>query len=236
MNTSAVLFDLDGTLADTAPDLSDALNRLLEEEGRSPLALEKIRTRVSYGARGLVACGFGELPPAEEERLIKRFEVLYARQLCDKTQLFPGVEETLQALTRRDVAWGVVTNKNERFAAPIVEALGLARETQVLICGDAAARKKPAPDLLLLAADKLTVKPSRCLYVGDSKRDVEAAKAAGMPVLIVTHGYDAQDDEIAGWDCDGVLGRLGEILRWIDDRNEPLSPAKGTNAAAQATD
>lgn len=236
MNTSAVLFDLDGTLADTAPDLGDALNRLLEEEGRTPLALGKIRARVSYGARGLVACGFGELPAAEEERLIKRFETLYAQKLCDKTRLFPGAEETLRELARRGVAWGVVTNKNERFAAPIVEALGLGRGMHVLICGDMAAHKKPAPDLLLLAAEKLALEPPRCLYVGDSERDVEASRAAGMPVLIVTHGYDAQDEaqdeEFAGWGCDGVLDELGEILSWIDKPDGAVSPAKETSGVA----
>lgn len=232
MNASAVLFDLDGTLADTAPDLGDALNRLLEEEGRAPVALEKIRARVSYGGRGLIVLGFDELPADEEQRLIQRFETLYAQQLCDKTRLFPGAGETLRELARRGVTWGVVTNKNQRFAAPIVKALGLVERMDVLVCGDMAAHKKPAPDLLLLAAEKLAVEPRACLYVGDSLRDVEASRAAGMSVLIVTHGYDAQRDEIAGWDCDGVLDDLAGVPAWLDDAGETAAG----RVAAQAAD
>ncbi len=209
----AVLFDLDGTLADTAPDLGDALNRLLAEEGRPPLPTEEIRKHASFGAAGLVACGFGELADGERRRLTERFLALYAQNLCVRTRLFPGAEKTLGTLAERGIAWGVVTNKSRCFAEPILRKLGLHDAARCLVYGDTAPHKKPAPDLLLLAAKELRLEPADCLYIGDSQRDVIAAKAANMPVLAVAYGYESRDADIAAWGCDGVVNSLSDITK-----------------------
>ena len=211
----AILFDLDGTLADTAPDLGGALNRLLEEEGRTALPAEEIRKCASFGAKGLLEAGFGP-DSAEEKQLTARFLALYAQRLCDKTRLFAGAETTLKTLDERGIAWGVVTNKSRCFAEPILKQLGLHDRAHCLIYGDSAQRKKPAPDLLLLAAKELDIPPAECLYIGDSERDVAAAKAADMPVLVIAYGYESKDADVSTWGCDGMVNELGDILFYVD--------------------
>ena len=215
MTKSAVLFDLDGTLADTAPDLGDALNKLLEEKGRAPQAADEIRKHASFGARGLITSCFKELTLDEEQKLITRFQEFYAKQLYDKTKLFPGVVETLQALNQRNIAWGVVTNKNQCFAEPILKQLKLHEKAHCLVYGDTVAHKKPSPDPLLFAAKELKLQASDCLYIGDSERDVIAAQSANMAVLIVTYGYESYNAEDGIWNCDGVLEKLVGLLDWV---------------------
>ena len=217
MKTSAVLFDLDGTLADTAPDLGDTLNHLLVEEGRAALPPEEIRKYASFGAAGLLARGFGKLTPDETARLTARFLKLYEQNLCNKTRLFPGVFETLRALEKRGVAWSVATNKSRRFAEPLLRKLGLPETAAGPVCGDMVKYKKPAPDLLLLAAERLRVNAPDCLYVGDSERDAKAAGAAAMPVLIVAYGYESSHADTDTWSCDGVVERLIDVIAWVDE-------------------
>ena len=229
MTTAAVLFDLDGTLADTAPDLGSALNRLLAEEGRSPLPFEKIRRHASFGVKGLQTCGFGETPPGETERLTARFLELYRQNLCDKTRLFLSAKETLMALDERGVAWGVATNKSRYLAEPILKRLELLNAAHCLVCGDEVKRKKPAPDLMVLAAERLRVNTSDCLYIGDSERDAVAAKAAGMTVLIVAYGYESKDADTDTWNCDGVIEKLTDIIAWIN-------PGAATQAKPKVSD
>ncbi len=230
MKTSAVLFDLDGTLADTAPDLGDALNRLLREEGRAALPPGAIRRHASFGAKGLIACGFGALENTESERLTARFLELYAQNLCVKTRLFPGTEATLSTLERRKIAWGIVTNKSRRFAEPILKKFGLHEAAHCLVYGDTVTRKKPESDVLLYAAEKLATPPSDCLYVGDSERDAMAAKAAGMPVLIVAYGYESKDADIDTWLCDGTVNKLADVLLWTDGSRQPDKPAEAAGS------
>jgi phosphoglycolate phosphatase len=209
----AVLFDLDGTLADTAPDLGGALNRLLTELGRPTLPLEASRPLTSSGARGMLKAGLGLTPDhAEYEGLRLRFLELYEANLCRDTQLFDGIPELLDALESRSLPWGIVTNKAERFTLPLLRALQLDGRTACVVGGDTAPRPKPHPDPLLHAAARLGLPTAACLYVGDDLRDVQAARAAGMPVLAAAYGYLGEDADPTLWQADAVIAHPLEVL------------------------
>ena len=187
MPERAVLFDLDGTLADTAPDLAGALNRLRAEQGLEPVPLEKLRPFASAGARGLVHAGFGVKPgDADYDALREAFLEFYREQTCVHTRLFPGIAELLAALGQRGIPWGIVTNKATRFTDRIVEALALA--PACVVCGDTTEHIKPHPAPLLHAAEQLQLPTADCAYLGDDLRDVQAARAAGMRAVAVDWG------------------------------------------------
>jgi phosphoglycolate phosphatase len=213
--TQAVLFDLDGTLADTAGDLAHALNCLRLEEGLEPLPAQSVRSVVSAGARGLLDVGFGITP--QEPRyaeLRERFLEHYARALCVHTRLFAGVPELLEMLESRAMPWGIVTNKATRFTEPLVALLGLDRRAACVVSGDTTERPKPAPDSLLFAANAIRVRPQDCLYIGDDLRDVQAARGAGMSVLAAGYGYLSGGNPHA-WDADGVITHPLELLNYL---------------------
>ena len=173
----AVLFDLDGTLADTAPDMARTVNLMRTRRGLAPVPLAQVRPHVSRGARGMVCSAFGiTTNHADFGGLREEFLALYGDNLCVDSRLFPGMEDLLGSLESRAIAWGVVTNKHERFARPLIEALGLGTRAAVLVGGDTCARAKPFPDPLIFAAQRLRVDPSHALYVGDDQRDVQAAR------------------------------------------------------------
>lgn len=209
----AVLFDLDGTLADTAPDLGGALNRLLSEEDRPPLPLQQLRPHVSGGARGLIQAGFNIVPgdPAYAS-LVRRFLDLYQNDLCTDTTLFPGMAELLETLEERGIKWGVVTNKQQRFTLPLVEKLGLRHRAACIVSGDSAPRAKPHPDPLLLACAAIHVAPHRGIYVGDDLRDIVAGRAAGMRTVTAAYGYLGVDEPFENWEADAVIDDPSEIL------------------------
>jgi len=216
MTIRAVLFDLDGTLADTAPDLAAALNRLLAEHGRRPVPLERARPVTSSGARGMLQVGFDIDPQDSRYDLLKaRFLDLYAERICSETRLFDGIAELLAALEGRGLAWGVVTNKPERFTVPLLEALALRARAACVVGGDTAERAKPHPDPLLHAVQALGVEAARCLYVGDDLRDVQAARAAGMPVIAVAYGYLGEDGDPHAWGADAVVAHPLEVLNHL---------------------
>jgi 2-phosphoglycolate phosphatase len=217
MTARVVLFDLDGTLADTAPDLAGALNRLLAERGRPSVAIEIARPVASSGARGMLSVGFGIGPTHPEyEPLKARFLDLYAAHLCEATRLFDGVAELLEALEARAIGWGVVTNKAERFTIPLLDALRLLSRAACVVGGDTTARTKPHPGPLLHAAQALVVAPERCLYVGDDLRDVQAARAANMPVIAAAYGYLGEGGDPLLWDADAVIQHPLEVLNHLD--------------------
>jgi len=214
--TQAVLFDLDGTLADTAPDLARALNSLLAEHGRAPVPVEITRPLTSSGARGMIRVGFGLAPGQDDyEGLKARFLELYGTMLCVETRLYPGMDELLGTLEQRGVRWGVVTNKLERFTTPLLEALGLTTRAACVVSGDTVARAKPHPDPLLHASRTLALDPAACLYVGDDLRDVWAARAAGMPILAAGYGYLGDDGDPHAWGADAVIGHPLETLNFL---------------------
>jgi len=212
----AVLFDLDGTLADTAPDMALTVNEMLARRGKAAVPIEKVRPHVSQGARGMIVSAFGIGPDHPEFGAMREeFLEIYAGNLCIDTALFPGMAELLDDLEARAIGWGVVTNKFERLARPVVAGLGLARRAAVIVGGDTCARPKPFPDPLLHAAATMGVQPDRTLYVGDDERDVRAARAAGMPVVVAGYGYLGDGPPPSLWGADAVVGSCHALHEWI---------------------
>ena len=212
----AVLFDLDGTLADTAPDLAGALNRLLAECGVAPIPYEQARPVTSSGARGMLKAGLGIDPDhADYEALKNRFLELYETGICEGSVLFEGVSALLDELDRRAIAWGIVTNKHHRFTEPLVRALGLYERCCCVVSGDTVAHPKPHPDSLLHAAQQVGLAPASCIYVGDDLRDIQAARAAGMPVLAAGYGYLGMDADPITWEADAIIQHPREVLNYL---------------------
>jgi len=215
----AVLFDLDGTLADTAPDLGAALNRLLVEEGKASLPLELTRPHTSNGVRGLLGAGFGCAPgDAEYAEFARRFLDHYESALCQGTLLFPGIAELLAELDERGVRWGIVTNKTQRFTLPLIEGLGLRQRCACIVSGDTTPRAKPHPAPLLLACIAAQVPPARSLYVGDDLRDIVAGRAAGMGTVAAAYGYLGVEAPVASWQADAIVAQPEEILGLLGDK------------------
>ena len=212
----AVLFDLDGTLADTAPDLGAALNRLLQEHERATLPLAQLRPHVSGGARALIKAGFG-LSPGQEAYagLAARFLEHYEAALCVATVLFPGTAAMLDALEQRAIKWGIVTNKAQRFALPLVAQLGLHRRAACVVSGDSALHPKPHPAPLLLACAALQVSPAEAAYVGDDLRDILAGRAAGMHTVTASYGYLGGAEHYDSWQADSVIHQPGDLLALV---------------------
>lgn len=214
----AVLFDLDGTLIDTAPDFAFVLNRLLERHGRPPIPYERVRQTVSDGSGGLITLGFG-LRPAEPEFEPMRQALLsiYAEHLADESRLFEGMEAVLQRVENTGLKWGLVTNKPSAYAGPLVQALGLAERCATLVCPDHVRQRKPHPEALLLACAALDCKPADAIYVGDHRRDIEAAQQARMRSVACTYGYVHEDDPCSDWGADHLVASPAELLALIDD-------------------
>lgn len=212
----AVLFDLDGTFADTAPDLAAALNHVRSQRSLPPLPLETIRPQASHGARGLLKLGFGVEPDAPDFATLREsFLDYYDAHICVHTTLFDGMAQLIETLERRSMPWGIVTNKPHRFTVPLMQALGYAQRAACLISGDTCARAKPYPDPLFKACELMGIEPPHCLYLGDDLRDMEAAQAAGMRGIIARYGYiDAQAD-LDSWHSDGKVDAPLALLRYI---------------------
>lgn len=213
----AVLFDLDGTLIDSAPDLAGAANALRVRHGLPPLPLAQLRPLVGTGARGMVGAAFGVGPEDADFPVLRdAFLALYESSLLVHTAVFPDMPAVLDALALHQIPWGIVTNKATRFATPVVAGLGLHLKAATLVCGDTTARAKPHPDPLLEAARRIGVAPERCVYVGDDLRDVQAGRAAGMATLAAAWGYLGQGDSIDTWGADTVLNSPRDLLQWLD--------------------
>lgn len=219
MNTTdiqAVLFDLDGTLADSAPDLALALNLLLAEHGRDAVPLTITRPHTSSGARGLIKAGFGlDADHADYPALKDRFLDLYEKNLDVHTSLFEGVAQMLDDLDARKVRWGIVTNKAKRFTGAVVAGVGLTARSGCIVSGDTTPYAKPHPEPLLHAANLMGIEPGRCLYVGDDLRDIQAARAAGMGAIAAAYGYLGVDGDPHDWAADGVIFHPGEVLNFL---------------------
>ena len=213
----AVLFDFDGTLADTAPDLGHALNRQRMGRGMPSLPIDLIRTEASSGARGLLGMGFQIKPgdPSYEE-MCNEFLNFYEERLCQDTILFPGVNELLDEIESHNLLWGIVTNKARRFTGPLLEQLGLASRVSCVVCGGDTANFKPHPEPLLAAINILNVAPSECIYLGDDIRDVEASLAAGIEPIVAMYGY-LGDCGVAPelWGAKHLIENPQDLLRHI---------------------
>ena len=209
----AVLFDLDGTLADTAPDLGGALNQLLCEQGQSPLPMDQLRPHVSSGARGLIGAGLGIRPlDTAYPALQQRFLAIYEDALCVGTRLFDGVAEHIDDLEARAIPWGIVTNKSQRFAIPLLEQLGLRQRSACIVCGDSARRPKPHGHPLQLAGAVIGIATEACIYVGDDERDVISGRAVGMRTVVAAWGYLGHGRAPQDWGADAIASSPDEIL------------------------
>ncbi len=212
-----VLFDLDGTLADSAPDLAAALNRVRADEGLAPVEAQALRGHSSSGARGLLLAGMQvtqEHPRYVELR--DSFLTHYTCVLADATHLFEGVAAMLDTLEARGLRWGIVTNKARRYTGPVTAALGLAARAAVIVSGDTTSHTKPHPAPLLHAAEVLAVAAAQCVYVGDDLRDIDAGRAAGMATLVARWGYMGVDAEPDHWPADGWLDHPDDLVTWMD--------------------
>ena len=210
----AILFDLDGTLIDTAADMGGALNNLLLEEGLEPLPLDTIRPLVSQGGLVLTRLGFdGKVAEREIEPLRQRFLQHYHAHVADESKLFDGYAEILDELEARSIPWGIVTNKPEWLTHPLLEQLDLAQRSGVVIGGDTLAQRKPHPLPLQVAAERLRVSCNNCIYVGDDERDIIAGKAASMKTLVAAYGYIEDATDIATWEAGGVIDLPDDLLK-----------------------
>lgn len=212
----AVLFDLDGTLADTALDLAYALNEQRLRHGLEPLPHETIRPQASHGTVGLLKVGFDVTSKSPNFAALRaEYLELYTQHICDRTVLFPGMAEVLDELEARKLRWGVVTNKPARFTLPLLKALNLEHRAACIISGDSTPNSKPHPEPLLTAAAQVRVAPAACLYVGDAERDVEAAVAAGMKALIANYGYLNAQDRPDTWGAYARIDTPADILGFL---------------------
>jgi N-acetyl-D-muramate 6-phosphate phosphatase len=210
MPSKAVLFDFDGTFADTAVDLSRALNRLRTARGLAELPLETLRPHASSGARGLIGAGLGILPEHPEFNALREaFLKHYAAEICVDTHLFPGMEELLAAIETRGLRWGIVTNKSTNLTRLLVKALNLETRAACVVCGDTTPYLKPNPASLLYAANELKLAPADCIYLGDDKRDIDAAIAAGMRSVAVEWGYGTN---LPSWNADAIIAQPMDLI------------------------
>ncbi len=221
----AVLFDLDGTLIDSAPDLGAAADKMRIDRGMASLPLERYRPMAGSGARGMLGVAFGITPDHPDfPELREEFFVNYERAMTVRTIAFAGVPELIEQLHQLDLRWGVVTNKSVRFAAPLTAAMPLFASSGALVCGDTTPHAKPHPEPLLEAARRLGVLPARCLFVGDDERDVIAGRAAGMRTVAAIYGYLGDQGDTERWKADASIGTPAALMSLIKSANSGRSP------------
>lgn len=213
-----VLFDLDGTLADTAPDLANALNYVLKKHHCDPLPYEKIRPVVSHGGMALVTLGFGKDHP-QFDTFYKELLAYYQDNIAKQTTLFPGMDELLQELENKKINWGVVTNKPGWLTEPLMDALGLTSRAITIVSGDTLEERKPHPAPLLHACEQAGSHAEECVYVGDAERDIEAGNRAGIVSLVALFGYIAKSDKPESWGAHASVSTPQAIMPIIQSLN-----------------
>jgi len=215
-NINTVLFDLDGTLIDTAPDMANALNILLREEGYEAMDFSDIRPHVSNGSAALVQLGFPALADESvKERLKKRYLEIYEDKLCVDSGLFPGMAQLLEHIENQQMRWGVVTNKPAWLTDPLMQQIGLGDRAACIISGDTTENRKPHPEPMYLACKHANSQPQNCIYIGDALRDIQAGANAGMRTVVANYGYIGEGENIAHWGADFVVETPLEILPLI---------------------
>jgi len=213
---STVLFDLDGTLVDTAPDMAHSLNLLLEEQGEKPLAHDIIRPHVSNGSVALVKLGFGETIESQRlEQLKQRYLEIYQENIHVHSCLFPGMETLLLQIEEAGKKWGVITNKPSWLTEPLLISMGLANRSACMVSGDTTEQRKPHPEPMYHACKLVGVETSECVYIGDAQRDVEAGNNANMKTIIASYGYIGDWEDILSWGADAIIDKPVEIFKYL---------------------
>jgi 2-phosphoglycolate phosphatase len=212
---NAVLFDLDGTLVDTAPDMVAVLQYLQRQHGIDPVSYELGRSYVSNGAIGLLTLGFPELDIDIGDEMHQQYLERYAETICEESRVFAGLAELLDQLDDMDCPWGVVTNKPEQLTIPLLVALGLADRSACIVSGDTLAVRKPDPAPLLLACEFAGVDSETAIYIGDAERDIEAGQRAGMATIAAGYGYITADDDPREWDADVIATTTEELAQIV---------------------
>ncbi len=216
-NVAAVLFDLDGTLIDSAPDLGAAVDKMRVQRGLPSLPLEQYRPMAGAGARGMIGIAFGITPEhADFEAMKEEFFVNYENCMTERTRIFEGVHDMIAALVSQGLPWGVVTNKSSRFTDPLTSAIPLFATAGAIVSGNTTPHAKPHPEPLFEAARRLSVDPGRCVYVGDDERDIVAGLAAGMGTVAATYGYLGQQTDIARWNAHLHIDSPIKLLNYLN--------------------
>ncbi len=220
---SCVLFDLDGTLLNTAPDLTTALNKALTHFGFPEVSVNDITPYISYGAAVMIETALEhDTADTIKAEILSWLLDYYENHIADFTQLYSGMPELLATLETNNIPWGVITNKRERMTHPLMQALDLTKRSACIICGDTTAHSKPHPEPMLTACRQIQVTPEECLYIGDAQHDITAGKAANMKTIAATWGYLKPDDRPQDWGADTLLQQPGEILDWINNKTNAL--------------
>ena len=212
LDFKALLFDLDGTLLDTAPDFITAINAQLKRHGHNPLIGDVVRTSVTHGSIGIIENVYNIKQDHPEFELLKEeFLELYLSKISEKTGLFDGLRQVLDSCEERNIPWGIVTNKPLRYTAPLMADLGLDKQSATTICPDHVANPQPEPDALILACSQIKIAPSDCIYIGDHIRDIQAGKSAGMRTIAAGWGYIEEFENITQWQADWVVEKSADL-------------------------
>jgi phosphoglycolate phosphatase len=215
-DVAAVLFDLDGTLVDTAPDLGYALNCVLQENGKAPLTMDAIRPVASHGAAGLLKLGFNISPQAENYPTLRdRLLELYQDNITRESTLFEGMNDVLEKFENKGVLWGVITNKPGFLTQPLLEQLNLTERAACIVSGDTTEHSKPHPAPMLKGLEDIKLDAKHCIYVGDAERDIQAGKAVNMRTVLARYGYLTDEDKQQDWQADAIIDHPSELLEWI---------------------
>jgi len=215
-NVEAVLFDLDGTLVDTAPDLACALNAVLQQQQLEALPYSVIRPIVSNGAEALIKLGFGtELPDEQYQTIKSNFIRYYQHNIATQSILFAGMEAALRHLENAEIPWGIVTNKPEYLTRPLLEKMDLYQRAGCIVCGDQVNNPKPHPEPIYLACQQLGVLPNNAVYIGDAERDIRSGRLAGLKTIACAYGYIPATDNINNWQADSIMQDSSELLEWV---------------------
>lgn len=212
---SCVLFDLDGTLIDTAPDLIACLNKSLESHGFSTVSSIAIKPFISYGAAVMIKKSITDTNEAIQQQILETMLTLYQQNIAEHSQFFSGMAETLNTIESLGLKWGIVTNKRERFTNPLVDAFNLKHRAACVISGDTTANSKPHPEPMLTACAQANVKPKECVYIGDALHDIDAGKNAKMKTLAAVYGYLKPDDIPINWGADALIESPQQLTSWI---------------------
>lgn len=215
-NLSCVLFDLDGTLVDTAPDIIACLNKALGKHGFDEVASDELKPFISYGAAAMINKSVSNINEQTQADLLESMLAFYQHNIAQHSQFFSGIEQTLNIIESLGLKWGIVTNKRERFTHPLVAALKLTNRAACIISGDTTANSKPHPEPMLTACKQADVKPEECVYIGDAIHDIDAGKNANMKTLAALYGYLKPDDNPKQWGADALIESPEQLTSWIN--------------------